>query len=780
MGNIPEEKTSFVGRRTELVLLERALDEHRLITLTGSGGVGKSRLALRAAERAARRAAGLPAGPPGGLPDLIPGIRRGCAHVRPDSPRTGGLGARTGDGASSGEVSRRGGARGSGQREGGPRGRHPDGVWWADLSPLYDDRLLLSTVSDAVGLCDHSLRRPVEALCEWLADRRLLLVLDSCERLVPACGHLVGELLTAAPGLTVLTTSRQSLGAKGEHLIDVPPLPLDGRGSDEILRLFRDRAAHAAPRVSLDDPVTAEAAARICQRLEGIPLAVELACARLDENSVEQIAARLTSRFTNRLDLLTNENVWPQRHRALRTAIGWSHELCAPLERLLWARLSVFRGGFGEAAARAVCAGGPLSADGVTKALAGLVAQSVLRQDGDHYRMLDTLREYGAMWLAELGEEHLLAGRHATHFAGLVRQADTGWAGPEQVAWYARIGDAHADLCAALDHLLAADPEAAVEMAGRVGFFWSCRGHLHEARIYLERALSAREAPVADHSPGHTPAPDRVPGLDHPPGPDDASGPDRTRALWALGITVLLQGDHEGARRFGERCGMAAWRDQDPDAMLDAAYLISFTCLLTGRPQAAHTVSDQALRSHPGAPFDSASQLRCRMVRIFALTALDRLDEAGEEAMELRKVCLEHGECWTRSYADYQLALVHLLQNRPYEAEAHARSMVSGRERLRDSFGIALGLDLLAAAVAAQGDGERAAHAYGTGQAFWRMVGHPLRGTPELAPVREECERQAREAAGSPAYEDAFHRGLVDDGESGLARALRGHLPSDL
>ncbi|MFJ2178104.1 ATP-binding protein [Streptomyces sp. NPDC087851] len=689
---MPEETTSFVGRRTELIRVESALKEHRLTTLTGSGGVGKSRLALRAAERA-REAE-----------------------------------------------------------------RYPDGVWWADLAPLHDERMLLITVSDAVGLSDHSLRMPIDALCEWLAHRCLLLVLDSCERMADACGRLVDVLLGAVPGLTVLTTSRQPLGIHAEHLLDVPPLPLDGAhgedgedGENDVLQLFRDRAARAAPGLSFDDPGTVASAAQICHRLEGIPLAVELACARLDENTVDQIAVLLDSR----LDTLTHPNVWPQRHRALRTAIGWSHELCAPLERLLWARLSVFRGEIDGDDARAVCAGGPLTADGVTKALAGLVRQSVLRRETgaadrrDRYRMLDTIREYGTMWLAELGEEKLLADRHAAHFADVARAAHAGWPGGRQIAWYRRITDTHDDLCAALNHLLADDPATAVEMTGRVAFFWTCCGHLHEARIYLERALDAAPAP----------------------------GPDRTRALWALGVTVMLQGDHEGAYRLGERCTTAAWRDQDPESMLSAAYLLSLTCLMMGRATASYTVADRALRTHPGDFFDSPSQLRCRLVRVFALTALGRFEESRDEATELRRVCLDRGECWTRSYADYQLALIFLLQGRPYEAEAHARSMIAGKEELGDSFGIALGLDLLAAAVAAQGDGERAAHAYGTGQAFWRMVGHPQRGTPELAQVREECERQARAAAGHPAYENAFHRGLVDDGRSGLTRALRGHLP---
>ncbi|MFC8824323.1 ATP-binding protein [Streptomyces sp. NPDC057137] len=678
MGHLPDETTSFVGRTSELAEVERALQTHRLTTLTGPGGVGKSRLALRAAGRAVER--------------------------------------------------------------------YPDGVWWVDLSPLADDRLLLITVSDAVGLADHTLRMPVEALSEWLADKRLLLVLDCCERLVNACARLTGELLTGAPGLTVLATSRQPLGTPAEERVEVAPLPLDGDDEKGLaLALFRDRAATAAPGVSLDEPAVAAAADEICRRLEGIPLALELACARLGENSVQEIAERLTSR----LDVLTDQTAWPRRHRALRTAIGWSHELCAPLERLLWARLSVFSGDIEEADARAVCAGGPLDPDDVTRALTGLADRSVLRRDGTRYRMLDTLREYGALWLAELGEERVLADRHATHFSALVREAHAGWLGRDQIAWYGRIADSHSDLCDALDHFLATDPAAAQEMAGRVGFFWTCCGHLHEARIYLERTLTAHHAP----------------------------GPDRTRTMWALGLTVMLQGDHEAAHRFGERCSMAAWQDKDPESMLSAAYLLGLTSLMMGRAQAGHTVSDRALSAVGGDGFSYPSQLRCRLVRVFALTGLGRLEEAGREAAALREECAERGECWTRSYADYQLSLVHLLSGHAHAAEIHARSMLAGKHQLRDSFGIALGLDLLAAAVAAQGDGERAAHVYGTGQAYWRMVGHPQRGTPELAAVRAECERSARESVGDPAYETAFGRGLAEDRANGLARALRGPMP---
>ncbi|MFI7234162.1 ATP-binding protein [Streptomyces cyaneofuscatus] len=723
VGFLPEETSSFVGRRAELARLETALATRRMTTLIGPGGVGKTRLALRAARAAADR--------------------------------------------------------------------YPDGAWWADLSPLYDDALLLPTVSDAVGLADHTLRMPVEALCEWLSDKRLLLVLDSAEHLRAPCSHLLAELLTTSPGLTVLVTSRQPLGTRGEHAVRIQPLPVDG--APDALQLFEDRLRAGDPRAGLDTPGDRAAAADICRRLEGIPLAIELAAAGIGRHTVAQLATRIGTRFdapvdaegltASRLDLLADDSLRPRRHRTLRTTIGWSHELCSPLERLLWARLTLLRTDFDDETAREVCTGGPLTPDEVDRALQGLVAQSVVQRDGTRYRMLDTLREYGRMWLAELGEERAAADRHAASFLGLARRAHDGWTGPDQITWYHTVADTHLDLCAALDHLLAHDVAGAQEMAGRVGFFWACCGHLSEARGYAQRALDA--GPV--------------------------EGPHRTRLQWVLGVAALLQGDFATAEKYGALCTAIALYDHDDEGMLGATYLSGLTQLMNGEPAAALEAAERVLRmtetappdggpagqratatdtaSEPGAsgstasesggdpaPLESAHRLRCRLITVFALTALGRLTESGRAAAALRRSCERGGEYWTRSYADYQLALIALLRGRPEASAAHARAMLAGKHRLRDSFGIALGLDILAAAIAAQGAGAQAARVYGTGHAYWRMVGHPQRGTPELGPVRETCELQARAAVGDEAYQRAFERGQADNAEVGLAAALQTEL----
>ncbi|MEE4543770.1 regulator [Streptomyces sp. V4-01] len=705
-GNVPQETTSFVGRGPELSVLGTALARHRLITLTGAGGVGKTRLAQRAAR-------GLSAAPASVEREYSAYGRIGSAH---DNDRAA--------------------------------ERFPDGAWWADLSTLDGPHLLLPTVSDAVDLADHSPRMPVEALCEWLADKRLLLVLDSCEHLVEACAHLVGELLTAAPGLTVLATSRRSLSSRGEEVVEVAPLP---SGGPDALALFTERVAGRLGRAPLEAPGADAAARSVCRRLEGIPLAIELAAAQVGPASVADVSERLGSRF----DVLARSDfVWPRRHQTLRTAIGWSHELCAPLERLLWARLSVFRGSFDLAAARAVAVGGPLGAADVAPALRRLVAQSVVArtdgESGERFRMLDTIREYGQDWLGELGEAEATARRHADHFTALARWADARWSGSSQLLGYRLIEDAYPDLCGALDHWLAHDPATAAELGGLLVYFWTCCGHLKEARDYLERALELHTAP----------------------------GPDRTRALIGLGATITLQGDYETAAAISAevRAAVEAGGDQ-VEERIGAACLTGLLGMLMGEPAKALAAVRDALAAAPGSPFDSPDRLRCALVEVLSLTALGSFDEGRTLALALREQCVRTGEVWTRSYLDYQLSVVALFSSSPTDAVGYARTMLESKRLLGDAFGIALGLDVLAAALAADSRPEQAAVVYGTGGAYWRSVGHPQRGAPELQFVRERCEQTAREALGDDGYAAAYARGAAAHGPAALSTAL---LPDDL
>lgn len=670
-GNLPPESASFVGRVSELGLLDRLLSEGRLISLTGVGGVGKSRLALRAAAAAARAV------------------------------------------------------------------RRRDGVWWVELSPLRDPALLTATVAHALGLADRSPQPLDEELCAWMADKELLLVLDSCEHLVPTCRRLVAELLQSAPGLTVLATSREPLGSPGEEVLEIRPLPCAGPDSD-ALALFRARSLAATPEAAaaFADPGRNALAAELCRRLDGIPLALELAGARMRLWTLEQMAERIGRRF----DVLAGGRAaLVPRHRTMRTAIGWSHELCEPLERLLWARLSVFTGDFDIAAARAVCAGGPLPAARVERTLAGLVAKSVVRRSeergaGARYRMLDTIREYGRDWLRELGEARITADRHAHWYAALSQAADRGWLGPGQVDWYRRMTAEHAQLRTALEHLLGSDPVAALEMAGALWFHWFACGHVHEGRAFLERALASTLPAGAAYN----------------------------QALWALGLTALLQGDLETAQRIGAECAKGAARLADPERELRAAHLHAVSLLMPGDPVRALSLAGPRARAGHGGRTSGVGWLLCKLATGYALCDLGRFDEAAREALSLRDACTELGERWLRAYADYILAMAAQGLGDHGEAARHVRAMLSGKRLLGDRFGIALGLDLLAAAVAGLGDGELAARLLGTGHAWWRTVGRPqMGGSPSLTALRDQGERQARASIGDAAYEAAFRGGAA-------------------
>src|SRR5215472_15259668 len=367
-GNLPTELTSIVGRRGELAAVRQLLAASRLVTLTGPGGVGKTRLALRAAA----------------------GVRRAFR----------------------------------------------DGVWLVQLDQLRDEALVAQAVAGALGLQDRAGYIPAAALAEYLAGRQLLLVLDNCEHLVDAAAELADQLLRAAAGLRVLANSRESLTIDGETVLAVPPLPVPesgqpltaaGLGVFPAAQLFAERAAQVVPGFAVTE-ANAAAVAGICGRLEGMPLAIELAAARLPVLSAEQIEERLG----DRLGLLTRGGrTRPDRQRTLRASIEWSYELCTRAERLLWARCSVFAGGFELDAAEGICAGDRLAAGRVLDLLAGLAGKSILsaehRAGAVRYRLPEPLREFGQERLRESGEATALRRRHRDWHEQLAWQVDTDW-----------------------------------------------------------------------------------------------------------------------------------------------------------------------------------------------------------------------------------------------------------------------------------------------------------------------------------------------------------------
>src|SRR5438477_2678578 len=429
--NLPAQLTSFVGREGEMAEVRRLLGETRLLTLTGPGGTGKTRLALQVA------AASL-------------------ASYR-------------------------------------------DGAFLVDLSSVSDPALVPSVVAGALAVPEVAGRSVVEALQDHLRDRELMLVLDNFEQVAQA-GTVIEELLTAAPKLSVMVTSRMVLSLRGEHEYVVPPLepPDPGRLPDlptllqvEAVLLFAQRAMAANPRFQVTER-NAPAVAGITARLDGLPLAIELAATRTKVMTPEQILPRLQSR----LGILTSgPRTLPERQRTLRDAIAWSHDLLGPAEQRLFARLSAFSGGWALESAETVCDPEGLALE-VLEGLTSLVGISLVgRTDTDggtlRFTMLETIREFAAEQLEASGERDEILQRHADHFLDLAVEAEPHLTAGDQLEWLERCDVEHPNFRAALRWAIeAGQADRAQEAAGALWRFWQQRGHLAEGRAWFEEVLA--------------------------------------------------------------------------------------------------------------------------------------------------------------------------------------------------------------------------------------------------------------------------------------------------
>src|SRR6516165_1565108 len=454
---LPAELTSFVGRRAELREVKRLLGTTRLLTLTGSGGAGKTRLALRAAT------------------DMARGF--------------------------------------------------PDGAWLVLLAPVQDPLLVTQAVFSALRVNDLSAGLSLSSLAEYLAGRRLLLVLDNCEHLLDGCAVLASTLITSCPDLQVLATSRQALGVTGEVRMEVPPMSLPEVGDDmpleqvvscDAVGLLAERAAAVVPGFVVDTD-NAAAVAGLCHRLDGIPLALELAAVRLGSLSLDQLSQGLAKELSA---LGRGNRGGESRQQTLEAAIGWSYGLLTEQERLLWARLSVFAGGFEGDAAIAVCADAQLPADQIVNLLAALVEKSILKRQlrgsGARYWLLDTIRQYGRQRLREFGEQITVQKRHLAWICALAKIAG---------AWDARQAEAFGqmdrerdNLWAALEFCLRQPGEVAVaaELAQDLSAYWVCHGPLSDVRRIL--------ASLTDMTP-----PESLP---------------RARLLWMTASVAVTQNDY--------------------------------------------------------------------------------------------------------------------------------------------------------------------------------------------------------------------------------------------
>ncbi|RMI32245.1 ATP-binding protein [Nocardia stercoris] len=441
LGNLPAELTRFVGRGHEIGAVKQLLSESRLVTLTGIGGVGKTRLAIQVAE-AVRRA-------------------------------------------------------------------FDDGVWYVEFGAVREPELAAGAVVSTLKLRGQPTQTPMELLADFVAARHALLLLDNCEHLIDAVAALADSLLRAAPRLRILATSREPLGIAGEVVVPVPPLtvpagelPASGRAllRCDAVALFLDRARSAVPGFELTEDSTV-AIARICRRLEGLPLPIELTAARLRALSPEQILQRLTDRFR----LLTGGGrAAPDRQQTLRRCIDWTYDLLTDRERELWARLTVFADGFELDAAEVICGEG-LEPGAVLDLVSSLVDKSVLIRDdisgGVRYRMLETLREYGRERLRATGTETALRHRHRSWFERLAVRAYTAWIGPRQLEWIDRLRREQSNLREAMEFGLSEgdEPESAERIAASLYEFWVARARVGEARYWLGRTLERTGGSALEH-----------------------------------------------------------------------------------------------------------------------------------------------------------------------------------------------------------------------------------------------------------------------------------------
>jgi predicted ATPase/DNA-binding CsgD family transcriptional regulator len=431
--NLPVDLTRFVGREAELAEVKRLLSSTRLLTLAGSGGVGKTRLALKVAG------------------DVVDQYR--------------------------------------------------DGVWLVELAPLADTALVPKAVALALGVPEQTGRPLHPSLVDALRARQLLLVLDNCEHLVQACVELAEPLLRACPSLRILATSRQSLRVPGEITWRVPPMAVPSSVTEptresldryDATWLFVERAVAAFPGLVITQPAAATIT-RICSRLDGIPLAIELAAARLTVLSLAQIDQRLNDRFR----LLTEGyRTELPRQQTLRAAVDWSFDLLSEKEQTLFRRLAVFAGGWTIESAEAVGADDSVQPEDILDLLSSLVDKSLVlvdQQSADvRYWLLETLREYGRGKLRAAGEETTTRRRHRDFYVDVARHAEPMLHRHEQVTWFERLDREHDNLRAVLAWCQAhvEDHTTLVELARRLWWFWYQRGHIAEGSKWLQAALS--------------------------------------------------------------------------------------------------------------------------------------------------------------------------------------------------------------------------------------------------------------------------------------------------
>jgi predicted ATPase/class 3 adenylate cyclase len=702
--NLPTQLTTFIGRETEVEEVKRLLSESRLTTLTGSGGCGKTRLSIQVA-----------------------------SEVQPG---------------------------------------YPNGVWMVELAPVADPALIALTVVAVLGLTDDGHRPVLQILTDFLGFKTLLLVLDNCEHVIDACAQLSEGLLRACPKLHILASSREALGIAGETSFRVPSLAVPEPGqlpSLETLarlgavRLFVERAVLARPNFALTAQ-NAPAIAQICQRLDGIPLAIELAAARVRALSAEEINARLDDRFR----LLTggSRTALP-RQQTLRAMIDWSYSLLSEPERLLFRRLAVFVSGWTLAAAEEVCSENGLDSATVLDTLSRLVDKSLVVAEeaaGEtRYSRLETIRQYSREKFAETDEAAVVRDRHLAYYVQFAEIAEEHIQRRDAILWSRRLEVEQDNLRAALEWGLTRNPDRALRIVGALRFFWNAGGYSAEGFRWTQQALDRVEATAP---------------------PEEAEAPERlsakAKALCGLAWSYLSQADNKNALLRAEQ-SVALYRQgvsRDTRGLPYALTILAQTQYFLGEREQADAFLREALAlSHADNDVFSEVWAMGILVRVRAVMYGD-LESARGYAEDGIRLAREAGIGYLASVMSYNLGLLAAYRLDAVEARLRFGEAIAAFEETRAHFNILLAKSDLAHLERNVGNYARALELYRETITAFRDVGqrgavaHQLECFAFIAIAQNEFDRAVRLFGAAEAWREQGGTAMTPDELAGYQKQV--------
>jgi predicted ATPase/DNA-binding CsgD family transcriptional regulator len=715
-----------VGREREIEEVKRELAMTRILTLTGAGGSGKTRLALE--------------------------LARNLVEA------------------------------------------YPDGAWLVELAPLSEEALVPKAVAEALEVPERPGEPLADTLAEVLRGRQLLMVLDNCEHLLEATARLVDLLLDSCPRLRILATSREALGVEGEVRWLVPPLSipdlqdtpsLEELVSYESVRLFVERARGRDPSFSLS-PKNAFAGTEICRRLEGIPLAIELAAARVGALSVEQISERLT----DSLQLLTSgSRTQLPRQRTLRGTLDWSFELLSESERRVFRRLSVFAGGWTLEAAEAVGVGGGIEEGEVLDLLSELVEKSLVvargsDQRGVRYRMLEPVRQYAQEKLEESGEAEAAKGAHTGYFLALAEEAEPELFGPRDVEWLERLEEEHDNMRAALYWALeGARAELGLRLVGALLPFWEAHGHYSEGRKWIEdalkkegrtsgtvraKALYALSRIAAAQSDTHRAEVAAREGIELSTEVEIGSSLAASfRGM--LGLAAGWRGDYERAKELADESLKLSRQAHDKVRIADALLELAGNLMYLGDRERGKELHEEGIALCREVGY--ASGLGRGLLGLGYFLVLEGDYERGatlnEEAAALFR---ERGYKGNLEYALVNLGQAALLRGDHERARSYYEESLTLSKELGERLSASDGLEGLACVYAAEEASEQAARLFGAALALREAIGY--QNTLEEDAWREPYLSTARSLLGEAAWEEALAQGRAMGLEEAIEYAL--------